>query len=243
MGARNTLGPKLLDKGYCVYALDYGKVSPVSDLPTPIGAVAAVGPVDKSAEQLKVFIDGILAATGARKVDIVGHSQGGMMPRYYLTYLGGAKNVGKLVGLAPSNHGADAEKLMKTPVIGPFIEPAVGVLAWQLQALKDQKPGSAFLKKLEGHDVEPGVTYTVITSINDQVVNPENSRLKGEEVTNISLQDGCPNDVSGHMGIGFDDRAHALVLNALNPKRPANVPCPKGPGDMGILQPAGDLGY
>ena len=36
-----------------------------------------------------------------------GHSQGGMMPRYYLKFLGGASKVDDLVGLAPSNHGTD----------------------------------------------------------------------------------------------------------------------------------------
>ena len=47
----------------------------------------------------------VLAATGAAKVDLVGHSQGGMMPRYYLKFLGGAALVNRLVALAPSNHG------------------------------------------------------------------------------------------------------------------------------------------
>ncbi|CAM5231106.1 Alpha/beta fold hydrolase OS=Streptomyces tendae OX=1932 GN=F3L20_09145 PE=4 SV=1 [Streptomyces tendae] len=45
------------------------------------------------------------AATGAAKVDIVGHSQGGMMPRHYLKFLGGAAEVNALIGIAPTNHG------------------------------------------------------------------------------------------------------------------------------------------
>ena len=36
---------------------------------------------------------------------MVGHSQGGMMPRYYIKFLGGAGKVDDLVGLSPSNHG------------------------------------------------------------------------------------------------------------------------------------------
>ena len=53
----------------------------------------------------------VLAATGAAKVDLVGHSQGGMMPRYYLKFLGGAAHVDKLVALAPSNHGTTLDGL------------------------------------------------------------------------------------------------------------------------------------
>ena len=47
----------------------------------------------------------MLGATGAAKVDIIGHSQGGMMPRYYVKNLGGAAKVDDLIGLSPSNHG------------------------------------------------------------------------------------------------------------------------------------------
>ena len=60
---------------------------------------------------LRRFVNQVLAATGAHKVDIVGHSQGGMMPRYYIKNLGGASKVNTLVGLAPSNHGTTLEGL------------------------------------------------------------------------------------------------------------------------------------
>src|SRR5512139_991100 len=90
--------PALAAHGYCVFALTYGEEP---DVPVLRG----LAPVADSAAQLKTFVDGVLAATGASKVDLVGHSQGGMMPRYYLRFLGGAAKVNALVALAPSNHG------------------------------------------------------------------------------------------------------------------------------------------
>src|SRR5687768_3000886 len=82
---------RLKGAGYCVFALDYGR--------------RATGPIEHSADQLRTFVERVRTATGAAKVSLVGHSQGGMMPRYYIKYLGGASKVDDLVGLAPSNHG------------------------------------------------------------------------------------------------------------------------------------------
>ncbi len=91
----STLSPYLKAQGYCVFALDYGVTN----------GIPATGPVADSARELAPFVDRVLRATGAKQVDVVGHSQGGMMPRYYLGFLGGARKVDALVGIAPSNHG------------------------------------------------------------------------------------------------------------------------------------------
>jgi len=96
--------PILVNHGYCVFAFNYGGSSPNADF-------QGTGEIAASAGQLASFVTQVLAATGASKVDIVGHSQGGMMPRYYLKFLGGAAYVSTLVGLAPSNHGTTVDGL------------------------------------------------------------------------------------------------------------------------------------
>jgi triacylglycerol esterase/lipase EstA (alpha/beta hydrolase family) len=78
--------PLLANNGYCVYAFNYGGTSPTSP-------IQGVGDIAASAAQLSTFVNTVLAATGAPKVDLVGHSQGGMMPRYYINFLGGASKV------------------------------------------------------------------------------------------------------------------------------------------------------
>ena len=75
--------PLLANHGYCVFTFNYGGSSASA-------VVQGTGDIAASAGQLASFVTRVLAATGAAKVDLVGHSQGGMMPRYYLKFLGGA---------------------------------------------------------------------------------------------------------------------------------------------------------
>ena len=89
-------------------------------------------------------------------------------------------------------------------------------------ACAEQLAGSAFLADLDaGGDTEPGVRYTVIETRFDEVVTPFTSAfLSGAEVTNVVLQDSCPQDHSGHLGVVFDPNAVGWVLHALDPAVP-----------------------
>jgi len=180
-----------------------------------------VAPVAESAHQLAAFVDRVLGATGASKVDIVGHSQGGMMPRYYLKYLGGASKVDNLVGLAPSNHGTTVEGLSRLPGVPFLLATGMG------PSVRDQMYGSDFLTDLNaGGDTVPGVRYTVIATRYDDVVTPYTSAfLSGPEVTNIDLQQQCPQDGSDHLAISFDANALRDALNALDPEHARPPEC------------------
>lgn len=195
----STMSPYLKSKGYCVFALDYGVTN----------GVPATGPVADSAAELKVFVNKVLNATRAKKVDLVGHSQGGMMPRYYMHFLGGAKKVHHLIGIAPSNHGTTS------PLIPPPPFPT-GALC---QACLDQQAGSPFLTKLnEPGDTVRGPYYTVISTIYDEVVTPYTSQaLAGprRQVTNVVIQDLCPLDPIEHDQAPNDPVVHQLVGAAL----------------------------
>ncbi|HEX3791772.1 MAG TPA: alpha/beta fold hydrolase [Pseudonocardiaceae bacterium] len=208
-----TLAPLLADAGYCVYAFNYGQ-EPGVHVGLPGSAeTGGVAPVADSAGQLADFVTRVLAATGAAKVDLVGHSQGGMMPRYYLKFLGGAAKVAQLVALAPSNHGTTVDGLAALPGVPELLTAGLG------ESVHDQIAGSAFLNTLNaGGDTVPGVRYTVIESEFDEVVTPYTSAfLTGPDVTNILLQDQCALDLSDHLAISFDGIALRDVLNALDP--------------------------
>lgn len=209
------LSPELKNRGYCVFALNYGFV----------GGVGGMARVSRSARELAAFVDRVLAATGASKVDLVGHSQGGMMPRQYMRFEGGGAKVGTLVGLAPSNHGAGDPSGKQPSAIQSAITEAL--LSPLCGACADQTAGSPFLRRLNaGHETEPSPRYVVITTRYDEIVTPYTSALlTGANATNLIVQDGCEIDHVDHAAIAYDRRAIGLTLHALDPNDPAPVPC------------------
>jgi triacylglycerol esterase/lipase EstA (alpha/beta hydrolase family) len=224
-----TLSPLLADNGYCVYTFNYGG-------PPFLGSVYGINDIPTSAGQLSAFVNRVLGATHASRVDVVGHSQGGMMPRYYLKLLGGSAKVRNLVGLAPSNHGTTLDGLTTLEGLTPGApRSSGGSLGTWCAACTQQEAGSPFLTKLNaGGDTVPGVTYTVIETKYDEVVTPYTSAfLSGPGVTNITLQSQCALDFDGHVGLAFDHIALRDVLNALDPAHAQAPVCGFVPFDLG----------
>lgn len=208
--------PLLADHGYCVFAFNYGGTS-------GSGGLKGIGTVEDSAAQLSTFVDRVRAKTGVDQVDLVGHSQGGMMPRYYLKFLGGAAAVHRLVGITPSNHGTNLDGLTE---LGKLLG-VIGTVGDLCPSCEQQIHDSALLKKLNaGGDTVPGVSYYTIVTKNDEVVTPYTSgELTGPDAVNVTLQDTCPLDRSDHLEAPYSPVVLHLVLNALDPDHPVGVPC------------------
>ena len=216
------LSPMLANAGYCVYALNYGQTASSAG-----DRLDGLGDIPRSAGQLARFVRRVLLTTRAAQVDIVGHSQGGMMPSYYMRFLGGARFVHLLVGLVPSNHG--------TTFDGTFTQLAEDNLlgltnlifdAIHAPSFAEQEAGSPLETELfAGGDTMPGPRYVVIETTHDEVVTPyTNAFLSGPRVQNILIQSQCPSDPTGHVGIDFDTPALEDVLNALGPDDPSFQP-------------------
>jgi triacylglycerol esterase/lipase EstA (alpha/beta hydrolase family) len=187
----NLISPALAFDGYCVFALDYGN--------------RGTGPIEESSAELAAFVDRVLAATGASRVSLVGHSQGGMMSRHYIKFLGGKDRVNDLIGLVPSNHGTTTPL---APYAGDF-----GCVSCDQQVA-----GSSFLADLNAGDETPGsISYTQVTTRYDEVVTPYRSAYlsPGPRTTNVTLQDRCPLDLVDHLGIIYDPAAFQWVKDAL----------------------------
>ena len=196
----SVLAPALARRGYCVFTFNYGDFG--------------TGEIARSAHQLARFVNGVLARSHAARVSIVGHSEGGMMPRYYIRFLGGAKKVDDLIGLSPSNRGSMNPLLLEGAALG-------------CTACAEQVTfGSAFLRKLNaGHQTPGPVDYTVVQTVYDAVVIPYTSAfLNGPSarVTNVLLQDRCRNDPVDHVDMPIDPVAVQWVEEALARPGPAD---------------------
>jgi triacylglycerol esterase/lipase EstA (alpha/beta hydrolase family) len=202
------LAPILANAGYCVFSLNYGG--------TPGSLIQAIGPSAASAQQVAAFVTKVKQATGVAKVDLVGHSQGGLLGEYYLKVLGGAANVHSFVGLSPTTHGTTLDGLTNLASFFPGANNVVGTLC---AACVDQEKGSAFLAPLDaGPIAQAGVHYTVIETLNEFVVTPVGSSFINESgVTNRYVQSQCFNDTVDHADLAYDQVTIQDVFNALDP--------------------------
>jgi pimeloyl-ACP methyl ester carboxylesterase len=67
----------------------------------------SLGRTAAAARQLAWFVESVQAATGSPQVDIIGHSMGGVVGRYYVQLLGGDGAVANLVTLGSPHRGTD----------------------------------------------------------------------------------------------------------------------------------------
>jgi pimeloyl-ACP methyl ester carboxylesterase len=169
-----------------------------------------VGEMQDSADWVADAVRYVAARHGGR-VDVVGHSQGGVLPRLALRlHPDLASKVDDLVLLAGTQHG--------TAFAAPFC--AAGCAVAVLQQAEDSQLLTALNhpRELWGG----GVSYTTVRSTTDEVVFPtDTSKLAG--ASNIAVQDVCPGRVTTHLGLLYDSVAYAAALDALDQRGPARV--------------------
>lgn len=215
--------PFLRNHGYCVFTFNWGKPAWSGRVPVPCHGNASL---HRSGRQLAAEVERIKKATGVDKIDMVGHSGGGgLLMQYYFNVLGGHTNVDKAISIAPSNHGVSFSTL--TYVMRNATPRMYSLMARKVFPLCDEgAPDSEMIDLIYGKgDTRPGPHYTVIMTEHDQIVTPYTKAfLHGDNVTNILLQDGCPEDLCEHAGIIYNERAWLYALNALDPDNAKPVP-------------------
>ncbi|OAQ81571.1 hypothetical protein PCL_02809 [Purpureocillium lilacinum] len=227
----NFLEVWLRARGFCTFALTYGSYAPY----VPI--LGGLKPIAESSLEIASFVREVQARTGAAKVDLVGHSEGGFQA-LYTPKLGGlaASDVGRVVAIAPPTHGTSFAGLYNLAyVFGSGSREAVGAVlrAVGCAACDDLGPDGGAVRRLSGDGrpiAQPGQAVTVITSRADELVTPTRTSFVDEPgVHNIYVQDYCPLDPVGHIGEAVDVNVWNLVLNALEDKTGRKFVCLAGP--------------
>lgn len=231
-GAQTNWGtyvPLLTAAGFSVFTLTYGALP---ESKWPISALGGMMRIEDSAAEFGEFAERVMASTGADQIDVVGHSQGTIVPNYWAKFLGGGGKIRRYVSLAPLWEGTAT--LTRTRPVAAELQQRFGIDVGAVipcHALPQMMEGSHFINELNsgGSPYVPGIAYTNISTVHDELVRPYTSgqvpARDGEDVTNILLQDGCPRDFSDHLGICGSPRAAAMVLNALEGADVRVVPC------------------
>ncbi|KAF9140352.1 hypothetical protein BGX30_006664 [Mortierella sp. GBA39] len=216
------MGPRLKASGYCVYSFTYGTLP-------GIYFIAGLDKMENGAAQMSAFVDKVLASTKATKVNLVGHSQGSLMPRYYLKFLGGAAKVDKFAAFGTIAYGTTLSSVVPFLTSLGLYDPIYKILDPVCLSCFQFLIGSDFLNNLNaGGDTVPGVQYQFIASKYDEIVTPYTNgylRDNTSAVKNVLLQDLCSLDVSEHALQMLDPIVFHKVLAFLDPSAPQTVNC------------------
>ncbi len=166
-----------------------------------------LGDIRESARALSSYVDRVRATTGAARVDLVGHSEGGLVSRWYVKYLGGAATVDQYVSLGSPQYGTYVANLLAVLGLGS----CAGVIACQQMTI-----GSSFLADLNAGDDTPGpVRWATVRTWQDELVRPVDNAVLADGATNILVQAWCPLRVVGHLGLVLDGTTYTAVRQVL----------------------------
>ncbi len=150
-----------------------------------------LGKVSKAARDLADYIEAVRAATACDQVDLIGHSMGGVVGRYYVSLLGGDGVVANLITLGSPHSGTDVS------AIG-FGHPARELLL-----------GSTTMQRLEAAGRPERTRMTIVWSRADALV-PGARQARVDGVDELIYHD------LGHLGLLDDPRVAAEIVRRLS---------------------------
>lgn len=209
-GIWQLLGSDLRQDGWAVFAPDYG--------------TRATGLIPESAAQIGAYMQAVMHTTGAEQVIIIGHSQGGLVARYWMRKFGGAQYVKHLVCIGTPNHGTTQGGILSPLVTSRRADNVMTSIieAYFGPAGAQQIVGSDILNEVNRDgDLDEGVMYTNIATRSDAVVVPPEScflaphkQINGT-VRNIYVQDFDRRAVVLHHDLPVDKRVRVITRTIL----------------------------
>lgn len=184
-GSMFILERRLEHDGACVFSFDLGLLNRHD--------------IRASATRIQRKIDSILAQVNVDRIDVVGHSMGGLIGLYYVKRLGGANKVRKLVMMGTPVGGT------WTALLGIATVGLVSPSAWQIL------PHSGFLGELMADPLPPGVEVHSISAQRDWVCPATRTVLPGAHTQSVPL---------GHSSLVISGEVYRHVREALA-ERPA----------------------
>lgn len=183
-GSMYMLERRLVEDGFVVVSFNLGTLN--------------VRDIRRSAFLIHRKIERILAQTPSQRLDIIGHSMGGLIGLYYVKKLGGHARVRKLI-------------MMGTPVRGTWAALA-GVVTLGLWSTSSWQllPRSRFLDELAQGPTPPNVEIHTIAAARDWVVPLGTTRLSGANAMTVPL---------GHSSLVVSEEVYRRVVNTLRPPR------------------------
>jgi len=165
------------------------------------------GDIAVTARDLGDFVAGVRADTGAAKVDLVGHSQGGLVARQYVKFNDGESSVDSVISLGAPHYGTTIANIADFFGGGD----CAGIVACQQMAT-----GSDFVNALnEGDDTVGSINYTNIYTSLDELVRPVENAALEDGAANVRVQSQCPVRVVAHIGLATDGTVYDGVRDAL----------------------------
>ncbi len=169
------------------------------------------------ATRLDDAVRAVLADTGARSVDLVGYSAGGVTVRVWIEDHAGGSIARRVVTLGSPHHGTQIAGLAAD--LAPDECPL---------ACRQLAPDSSLLRDLNSGDETPdGPLWVSIWTEEDKtVVPPSSGALDGSLA--FSVQSVCPRDLVSHQDLPSDPTVATIVRLELGrdlPRRPGPSAC------------------
>jgi len=191
LGTRGSMFPlekKLTDDGFTVFSFNLGTLNSRD--------------IRRSAFLIHRKIESILAQTAVKKLDIIGHSMGGLIGLYYVKKLGGQNRVSRLVMMGTPLTGTWAA-LMGVATLGLW-----STSSWQLL------PRSRFLDELGQGSIPAETKVFSIAAARDWVCPPACTRARGVTPVTVPM---------GHSSLVMSDEVYRRILSMLrSPVRDAD---------------------
>lgn len=184
-GSMYLLERRLRDDGFMVISFNVGAIN--------------TRDIRRSAYLIHRKVERLLADQPFQKIDIIGHSMGGLIGLYYVKKLGGHARVRKMI-------------MMGTPLRGTWVALAgIATLglwstsSWQLL------PRSRFLDELAAGPMPPGTELYTLAAARDWVVPLARTRADGPTPVTVPL---------GHSSLVVSEDVYRRVSSILRPTNP-----------------------